>query len=180
MSEAEETPDSHDMGKLTSWHAGLVSDSGESFPICALFLASGDDSRAHDIFRIYRTAFEELGAGFHDLVIFGQHGTSTTCAALIPGLELSGLQVPSLVLIRSDEGLVFHTADLPPGALVEGQAEEDGVEVVWRQALNTIKASVETGSVLSLDGVSGLNRVEFSGRNLAETIGEVKLQVEAA
>ena len=81
MSETAETPDSHDFGKLTRWHEGLVSESGSSFPACALFLASGEDNRAHDIFRVYRSAFEELGAGFHDLVIFGQHGTSTTCAA---------------------------------------------------------------------------------------------------
>ena len=118
-----DTPDSHDLDKLTRWHEGLMSASGQGFPVCALFLASGEDNRAHDIFRVYRTAFEELGAGFHDLVIFGQHGMSTTCSALIPGLRLPGLQTPALVLISSGEsGLVFHTAGLPAGALAEGAA----------------------------------------------------------
>ena len=180
MSEAEETPDSHDLGKLTRWHEGLVSESGDSFPVCALFLASGDDIRAHDIFRIYRTAFEELGAGFHDLVIFGQHGTSTTCAALIPRLGLSGLEVPSLVLISGDEGLVFHTTGLPPGALTEGQSEEDGDGVPWRQALEAIKDSVKNASKFSLDSAKGFEPVQFSKGTLADTVGEVKLSVGGA
>ena len=177
MSDAEETPDSHDLGKLTRWHEGLVSASEDSFPVCALFLASGEDQRAHDIFRIYRSAFEELGAGFHDLLIFGQHGTSSTCAALIPGLGLSDLRAPSLVLIGKG---VFHTTSLPAGALAEGRTEDDGDGVPWRQALEAIKESVEEGSELSLDGVGGLNRTELARGSLADTVGEVKLQVEAA
>ena len=76
--EMKETPDSHDLGKLNRWHEGLAAASTGDFPVCALFLASGEDGRAHDIFRIYRTAFEGLGAGFHDLVIFGQHGLYMT------------------------------------------------------------------------------------------------------
>ena len=107
------SPDSHDLDKLTKWHEGLISESGSRFPVCAVFLVSGEDNRAHDIFRVYRTAFEELGAGFHDLVIFGQHGMSSACAALIPGLGLSGLQTPSLVLISGDDCRVFHTTGLP-------------------------------------------------------------------
>jgi hypothetical protein len=144
-----------------------------------LFLASGEDNRAHDIFRVYRTAFEELGAGFHDLVIFGQHGMSTTCSALIPGLGLPGLQTPALVLISSGEsGLVFHTAGLPAGALAEGESEEDDCEIPWRRALESIKQAVAGETELSLDGVNGLNRTDRSQRALAVIVGEVKLRVE--
>ena len=178
MSETAETPDSHDFGKLTRWHEGLVSESGSSFPACALFLASGEDNRAHDIFRVYRSAFEELGAGFHDLVIFGQHGTSTTCAALIPGLGLSGLQVPSLILISHNDGLVLHTTGLPGGSLASGHTEEDGERVPWRRALEAIRLSVQEDSRLELDSVGGLERQEFSAETLADIIGEVKQRVE--
>ena len=174
------SPDSHDLDKLTRWHEGLISESGSRFPVCAVFLVSGEDNRAHDIFRIYRTAFEELGAGFHDLVIFGQHGMSSACTALIPGLGLSGLQTPSLVLISGDECLVFHATGLPAGALMEGQSEADGAEVPWRAALDAIKQSLGDASSLSLDVVKGLERVEVAGGNLADTVGKVKGQVEAA
>ncbi len=176
-----ETPDSHDLDKLNRWHEGLASASasvsGRKFPVCALFLVSGEDNRAHDIFRIYRTAFEELGAGFHDLVIFGQHGMSSTCAALIPGLGLNGLQTPSLVLISGDRS-VFHTTGLPAGALAEGQSEVDGDDVPWRVALEAIKQADGKASELSLDGVEGLERKGSSGGNLAEAVGQVKGQVE--
>tara|TARA_B100000809_G_scaffold12682_1_gene11663 strand:- start:734 stop:1264 length:531 start_codon:yes stop_codon:yes gene_type:complete len=172
-----ETPDSHDLDKLTRWQEGLASASGGEFLVCALFLTSGEDNRAHDIFRIYRTAFEGLGAGFHDLVIFGQHGMSTTCAALIPGLGLSGLETPSLVLISGD-GRVFHTTGLPAGKLSNGHSDIDGDSVPWRMALDAIKQSAEKSSELWLDHIAGLERMDISGASLADVVGQVKVQVE--
>ena len=178
--EMGETPDSHDLGKLTRWYEGLLSDTKDSFPVCALFLASVGDRRAHNIFRIYRSAFEELEAGFHDLVIFGQHGTSTTCNALIPYLGLSSLEIPSLILICGGEELVLHTTNLPWGELAGERTEEDGDGVPWRQALELIKESVVKGSVLALDEVKGLKRVDIPGGTVTDTVGAVKLLVEAA
>ena len=175
-----ETPDSHDLDKLTRWHIGLESASGAGFPVCGLFLASGDDNRAHDIFRIYRTAFEELGAGFHDLVIFGQHGMSSTCVALMTGLGLSNLRTPSLVLISGGESLVLHTNTLPAGKLLVGQSEEDSNETPWRSALEMIRQAVKKSWYLSLDDVEGLERIEFSGGTLGGAVGRVKKQVESA
>ena len=180
MDKVEETPDSHDLGKLTRWYERLVSGIGCPFPVCAVFLAAGGDYRSHDIFRIYRSAFEELGAGFHDLVIFGQHGTSTTSAALIHGLGLSTLEVPSLTLIRGGKGLILHTTLLPKGELADGCSEEDGDGVPWRQALELIRESVVKSSGLTLDEVKGLIRLEVPGTTLTDTVGEVKLLVEAA
>lgn len=173
-----ESPDSHDLDKLTKWHEGLTSKTGEGFPVCALFLVSGGDVRAHDIFRVYRTAFEELGAGFHDLVIFGQHGVSTTSAAMVPGLGLSGLQIPSLALITGGTQPGCHTTGLPAGALVEGELEDEGQGIVWKRALEAIRKTVEQGSLLSLDCVIGLERRDFSRGTLAESVGRVKKQLE--
>lgn len=173
-----ETPDSHDLDKLTRWHQGLNSAAGGRFPVCAVFLTSGEDNRAHDIFRVYRTAFEGLGAGFHDLVIFGQHGASSTSAAMVPGLGLSGLQVPLLALIAPGDPPVCHATVLPAGALPEGEPEEEGDEVPWKKALETVRRAVEEGSPLSLEGVEGLERREFHGGTLADSVGLVKRQVE--
>ena len=175
-----QTPDSHDLDKLARWHEGLTSAAGGGFPLCAMFLSAGEDRRAHDIFRIYRAAFEELGAGFHDLVIFGQHGASSTSAALVPGLGLTGLQVPSLVLITRAEPAACYVIALPAGVLGEGQTEEVGGGVPWDVALETIKASVKDGIDVSLDGVAGLEQSSFAGGSLAETVGLVKQQVERA
>jgi len=172
-----ESPDSHDLDKLTRWHLGLASDSGGSFPVCALFLASGDDRRAHDIFRIYRAAFEELGAGFHDLVIFGQHGVSSTSAKLVPGLGLSGIPIPSLALITGRDSPVCYTTALPAGVLPEEQSEEED-EAPWKEALESIKGALIAGRTLSLDGVNGLEQRDLPSGTLAETVGLVKQQVE--
>jgi hypothetical protein len=118
-----------------------------------------------------------LDASFHDLVIFGQHGMSSTCAALIPGLGLSGLQTPSLVLISGDTS-VFHSTGLPSGPLAEGQAEVDGDDVAWRVALEAIKQAVGKKSEISLDGIDGFERLDSTGEALADLVGKVKLQVE--
>ena len=179
MSETEETPDSHDVGKLVRWHEGLLGGTEVYFPVCALFLASGEDRLAHDIFRSYRSVFEELGAGFHDLIIFGQHGMSTTCTALMPALGLPDLQVPSLVLICRGKKSGLYTANLPEGALANPQEGEDCTRIPWQPALETIRQSVVTGSELILDGLQGLNRADFPRDTLEDIIGEVRRLVES-
>ena len=173
-----ETPDSHDLDKLTRWHDGLTSAASEGFPVCALFLVSGEDVRAHNIFRVYRTAFEELGAGFHDLVIFGQHGTSSTSVALVPGLKLSGLEIPSLAMITIGTQPVCHTTVLPADVLAEGESEVE--DAPWKKALENLRESAKAGKPLSLDGVSGFERRDFPTGTLADSVGRVKQQVESA
>ena len=180
MSETEETPDSHDVGKLVRWHEGLLGGTEVYFPVCALFLASGEDRLAHDIFRSYRSVFEELGAGFHDLIIFGQHGMSTTCTALMPALGLPDLQVPSLVLICRGKKSGLYTANLPEGALTNLQDGEDCIRIPWQLALETIRQSVTNSSELILDGLEGLNWSDFSSDTLVNIVGQVRLSVESA
>ncbi len=176
-----ETPDSHDLDKLTRWHEGLISETGKTgsqFPVCALFLASGEDPRAHDIFRVYRTAFEELGAGFHDLVIFGQHGVSRTSTALAPGLGLTGLEIPSLVLITRENPPVCYTTVLPVGVSPGGDSESAVGDLPWEKALDAIRTAVGEGPPPSLDTVVGLEQKDFPGGTLAETVGRVMQQLE--
>ena len=179
MSETEKTPDSHDLEKLDRWHEGLVCGAEDSFPVCALFLASGKDRRAHDVFRTYRSAFEELEAGFHNLVIFGQHGAATTCTSLMLAFGISDINIPSLVLIGRGKRLRLHTTTLPEGALADEQQEETNNEVPWQQALEMIRRSVVEGSELALDGLEGLKQVDFSDETLVGTIVKVKSSVES-
>lgn len=175
-----QTPDSHDLDKLTRWHDGLTLAAGKGFPICALFLTSQEDRRSHDIFRVYRTAFEELGAGFDDLVIFGQHGVSSTSAALVPGLGLAGLQIPALALITGGTPPGCHTTGLPAGERPEGGSKKEDDEAPWKKALESITEAIRAGTSLSLDYVIGLERRDFPGRTLAESVRRVKEKVEMA
>ncbi|MDA0264308.1 MAG: hypothetical protein O3A93_08065 [Chloroflexi bacterium] len=175
------TPDSHDLDKLNRWHEGLNSDSGKSessFPVCAVFLVSSNDGRAHDIFRRYRTVFEELGAGFHDLVIFGQHGASTTCAAVLSDFGLGGLKISSLALITSGDSLTSHATSLPAGVLAGGELETEGDAVPWSAALEVIREAVEAGKTPELGSVNGLERVHLPSGALASLVGRVKEQIE--
>ena len=179
--DSKETPDTHDFGKLTKWHNALESLCNDDFPVCALFLASGNDHRAHNIFRVYRTAFEESGAGFHNLVIFGQHGLSSTCSELIRGLGLFHIQMPSLVLITNNKdtnGIVFHTTALPTGVLTGEALEEDDSDIPWRAALDVIMHSYHAKKVNSLDDVLGLKRLECSDYSLLKILEAVKKRVE--
>lgn len=174
-------PDKHDVGKLARWHEGLISPTGNRFPVCALFLASGEHGRVHDIFRVYRSAFEELGSEFHDLVIFGQHGVSTSSAAIVPGLGLNDLPIPSLTLITRGNPLVCHTTVLPEeDALPDGKVEQESDDVPWMRALNVIRGAVTGASSLSLGSVQGLESRAFPDGALPELVGQVRQQVEGA
>ena len=93
--------DRHDLDKLARWKEGLdsaVDSELAVFPVCAIFLVSPEDRASHDIFRRYRSAFEELGGGFHHLVIFGQHGVSTTQVAFLAEVGLEQASVPLLAI----------------------------------------------------------------------------------
>ena len=98
----------------------------------------------------------------------------------MPGLGLSNLRTPSLILISGGESLVLHTTSLPAGKLLVGQSEEDSSETPWRSALEMIRQAVEKRVYLSLDDVEGLERIEFSSGTLGGAVGRVKKQVESA
>ena len=111
--------DRHDLDKLARWKADLVSSGekgGEGLPYCAIFLVGPEHRASHDIFRRYRSAFEELGGGFHNLVIFGQHGVSTTQAAFLGELGLEQGSVPVLAIARLSSGTdAVRCFELPKG-----------------------------------------------------------------
>ena len=111
--------DRHDLDKLARWKEGLDADVDSDkagFPVCAIFLVSPEDRVSHDIFRRYRSAFEELGGGFHNLVIFGQHGVSTTQVAFVAEVGMEQASVPLLAIapMGDDTGNVA-CLELPKG-----------------------------------------------------------------
>ena len=177
MSEAGQQPmshaDHHDLDKLARWKTGLdaAGESGSSsFPACAIFLVTAEDRASHDIFRRYRSAFEELGGGFHHLVIFGQHGVSTTQQAFLAEVGLDQGSVPLLAVVpMSEDSTTVYCVELqkgdPVGDLDESQS--------WGAALGAVGASAARLSSLSLADVEGVRSSGFRRGSLTDTVGGI-------
>lgn len=104
--------DNHDLDKLKRWQKDLEAAPEDAPAVFAVFLVSGEDRTAHDVFRAFRSSFEEQGLGFAHLVIFGQHGVSITVRALQHELGLAEEGLPTLLLFGGDtEGGDYVTID---------------------------------------------------------------------
>ena len=178
--------DRHDLDKLARWKEGLEADDvAAAFPVCAIFLVSPEDRTSHDIFRRYRSAFEELGGGFHHLVIFGQHGVSTTQAAFLDEVGAEERSVPLLALtsIRGageESGMAEETGsvyclELPKGDR-DGELDGSGD---WGAALEKVRAAVAGNSRLSLGGDAGVRPTALRSGSLTASVGEVLRKLEA-
>ena len=171
--------DRHDLDKLARWKEGLdaaVDDGASEFPACAIFLVSPEDRASHDIFRRYRSAFEELGGGFHHLVIFGQHGVSTTQVAFLAEMGMEQGSVPLLAIapMGDETGNVF-CLELPKG---DRDGELDDSQT-WGTALERVRAASSGDSTLALDSVEGVKAGLFSRGALSETVAAVQAELGA-
>ena len=132
--------DSHDLDKLTRWRQGLVEAGALVFPVYAVFLVGPEDRAAHDVFREFRSSFEERGAPYENLVIFGQHGLSKTLAGISAGLGLSQGDIPLLALISDPSIGTVYTLPLEGGPHGEMTKREP-----WRGVLIHIEAASDAG-----------------------------------
>jgi hypothetical protein len=131
--------DNHDLDKLKRWEKDLEATPADAPPVFAIFLVSAEDRAAHDVFRAFRTRFEEQKLGFAHLVIFGQHGVSETARRLQARFGLEERVGPSLVLfsgLDSEPQIV----SLPSGEKGDGYTDEGSG---WRDALG--------GAVIEID-----------------------------
>ncbi len=165
--------DRHDLDKLARWKSGLDSaaDKDEAgFPACAIFLVSPEDRASHDIFRRYRSAFEELGGGFHHLVIFGQHGVSTTQVAFLSELGMEQQSVPLLALALMSDAVEetgsVYCLELPKG---DRDGDLDNSQS-WGAALEAIRAAVSGQEAYLLEGVAGISGSAFRRGSLPATV----------
>ncbi len=168
--------DRHDLDKLSRWKAGLdtpAEGGTAAFPACAIFLVSPEDRASHDIFRRYRSTFEELGGGFHHLVIFGQHGISATQVAFLAELGKEQASVPLLAIVplveKAEAAGRAYCLDLPKG---ERDGELDDSQS-WGAALGLVRAAASGQMPLSLDGVAGVSGSAFLRGSLAGTVDGV-------
>lgn len=149
--------DQHDLDKLGRWHRDLSEGPKSGFPAYAVFLVSADDRQAHDIFRQFRSSFEARNAGFQHLVIFGQHGISTTAQSLLAELGLSQDSLPTLAVVsEADTGSVY-TLRLPSGAN-EATPDEGLESEAWQKVLATVEAAADSpGPGLDLAEIPGVS-----------------------
>ena len=158
--------DQHDQDKLARWHRDLADGGSGDFPLHALFLVSEDDRAAHDVFRAFRSRFEELGAGFQHLVIFGQHGVSQAEQALLARLDLAADAIPSLVLLTVSDPPLIYSLPLPSGDV--RPETNDPQQAPWQEALARIEqagagADAMKVRILPLGNIPGMSAgVELS------------------
>ena len=171
--------DRHDLDKLARWKSGLDAapdGSAADFPVCAIFLVGPEDREAHDIFRRYRSAFEELGGGFHHLVIFGQHGVSTTQVAFLAELRLEQESVPALVIAPMADGAQeAWGVELPKGEL-DGELDESQA---WGAALEAVRAAATGEFDLSLEGLPGVSACALRHGGLSAAVDGVLAELGA-
>jgi hypothetical protein len=165
--------DQHDLDKLGRWHRELTKGSPGTFPVFAIFLVSAEDRVAHDIFRKFRNSFEVRHAGFANLVIFGQHGISTTAQSLSAELGLSQESLPALALVARADTSSVYTLPLPPGASEVVSDEGPGREE-WQKALTTVEEAADReNESLSLEAVRGVTRRQLDRGPLDALVGRL-------
>ena len=159
--------DNHDRDKLRRWQKDLAGAAPDAPPVFAIFLVSEADRAAHDIFRAFRSSFEERNAGFAHLVIFGQHGVSDTVNRLLAELNLPPDSWPTLALFTGSaeapaaiiplpagnppHGAPEPATALEPGPVLEPRPEpEDAAsEVPWQTALRRAEEVFDSGGAVS-------------------------------
>ena len=158
--------DNHDKDKLTRWQRDLTSGSSVAFPAYAIFLVSAEDKYAHDVFRKFRSSFEERDAVFERLVIFGQHGVSTTVHGLLDqfGLNLESLSLLAMLSDPSAERL--DSIPLAPGATDAGDTKPGGQDL-WQQVLERVEAAAARDEkVLDLIDLPGVGSCPLGSPSL--------------
>ncbi len=161
--------DQHDEDKLARWQRDLGGGVSGGFPLHAVFLVSEGDRAAHDVFRAFRSRFEELGAGFQHLVIFGQHGVSQAERMLLARLGLAADNLPSLVLLTASNPPLVYFLPLRSGDVGPEAKEPD--RAPWHRVLAQVElaeASAGEGEIktLALGKIPGMS----AGIELSEPV----------
>ena len=140
--------DTHDLDKLKRWQKDLETTPDDAPAVYAIFLVSDADTAAHNIFRAFRSSFEERQAGFAHLVIFGQHGISTAVRALQQELGLAEDGLPMLVLFGGDADDGPEIVRLPDGA---NGGDAEGWQAALARAEGVMDGRVGDGGLAELN-----------------------------
>lgn len=140
----------------------------------AVFLVSEADRPAHGIFREFRDRFEAWSAGFEHLVIFGQHGLSSTAHGLLNGFGLSLEAVPALVLFSSpldSQAYALPLVAASPGGSSGGVLQASTEDEPWRHTLKLVEAGLRRGEeALDLASLPCSRRLCLDGGPVVELV----------
>ena len=175
---AQSHADSHDLDKLVRWSRALDSGQPAQFPVYAAFLVRPEDRCAHDAFRDFRSSFQNAGAEFQHLVIFGQHGVSRTALELLDLFGLSEESIPLLTLFSGPAAKGFYWTHLTKGGPAEAPAGasrrvDSGSDDTCRILLSRIENGAgDAGSGLHLESVPGLAGVSLGNSSMKDAVAE--------
>lgn len=143
--------DNHDRDKMLRWREDLKNTGEEAPPVFAIFLVSEADQVAHDVFRAFRTRFEESKLGFAHLVIFGQHGVSATARQLGEKFGLPADGAPKAVLFSGTDSNP-RILELPEGANGDtGSGDGPAWEVALEETVDAIgRGAPNEGATIEL------------------------------
>jgi hypothetical protein len=162
--------DQHDLDKLARWRQDLSNGDSDQFPVYCVFLVSPDDLASHDVFRRFRSSFEDRSAGFQHLMIFGQHGISATLQALLAEFGLTLDQVPALVLFTAPEVSTAYATALTQGAEPGKMAGHEP----WQKVLNLVEAVADRGDkTVEMASVAEVNSHPLVGGSLPDVVARV-------
>ena len=162
--------DNHDKDKLARWQRDLTSGASGNFPAYAIFLVSGEDKYAHDVFRKFRSSFEERAAGFEYLVIFGQHGVSTAVHGLLDRFGLNLESLPLLAMLSDPSTEKLDSIPLASGAADIEETGSGGQEL-WQQVLERVEsAAARDDIVLDLADLPGVSSCLLGSPSLADLV----------
>ena len=153
--------DEHDHDKLLRWRDDLKANAivDGDFPAMALFLVKPQATGSHEIFRRFRTEFEQRHASFAHLVIFGMHGVSSSVRSLLEQAGLDESDLPVMMLAPAAEPDSVVAVQLPSGESLEGGDDPNGDGTCdylapWQDVLDRIRIT-RRGRPLRLMGVQG-------------------------
>ena len=180
----ESQADRHDLDKLSRWHRDLTayatSEAQGRSPVFALFLVTSEDLDAHAVFRQFRSSFEQRGAGFEHLIIFGQHGMSSTVLRLMIELDLPQEKLPIMGMFSGSSTATIHILSLSKGSISGRHGEsrrpgaESGADQSWREALNWLEAGLDgEGKDLDLAAVPGTYAISLRNNSVNELVAQV-------
>ncbi|PKB82363.1 MAG: hypothetical protein BZY88_04630 [SAR202 cluster bacterium Io17-Chloro-G9] len=162
--------DQHDLDKLARWHQDISGGGADRFPVFCVFLVTPADLASHQVFRRYRTSFEDRAAGFQHLVIFGQHARSTTSDALLAEFGLTQEQAPTLAVVSTQGGATVHTIPLAQG----DEAADGAGDEAWQRVLRLVECAADgEENAVGLDAITEAKPHPLGGESLPDVVSRL-------